>query len=240
MSVLESSSIAFGATSGRVPRGRRPCAELESSAVVPAATGTGACGTWSADSIATRAWTSSRPHHDSDDRPRPVVAKICSRSCPSTTPHRAQPGRCGTPVIAAGVAPVVSCGPGSGSTTTTWNAATLAGIISSTPHRQYHRSRRAHLALLYGLASSPRTGRRVGPGAASERAQFTGLELRGRLWAIVGSARSQPSRPRPGDGDDRSSGWNPFVDRRAASNQASSWSSMDELLARAYVVVHSR
>jgi D-3-phosphoglycerate dehydrogenase len=118
------------------------------------------------------------------------------------------------------------------------DAATRAGItVVNAPTGNTIAAAEHTLALLYGLA------RKTAPADASvrrgewKRAQFTGLELRGRTLGIVGLGKiGQAIAVRARAMEMTVVGVDPFVTAEQAANHGVELVTMDELLARADVV----
>ena len=141
-------------------------------------------------------------------------------------------------LIAAGKRLVVIGRAGVGVDNVDLEAATHAGIVVvNAPTGNTIAAAEHTLALLYGVA------RRIAPADASlrrgewKRAQFTGLELRGRTLGIIGLGKiGQAIAVRARAMEMTVVGVDPFITAEAAANHGVELVGFDELLARADVV----
>ena len=141
-------------------------------------------------------------------------------------------------VIAAGTRLAVIGRAGVGVDNVDLEAATRAGIVVvNAPTGNTIAAAEHTLALLYGVA------RRIAPADASvrrgewKRAQFTGLELRGRTLGIIGLGKiGQAIAVRARAMEMTVLGVDPYITAEAAANHGVELIELDELLARSDVV----
>lgn len=141
-------------------------------------------------------------------------------------------------VIAAGTRLAVIGRAGVGVDNVDLEAATRAGIVVvNAPTGNTIAAAEHTLALLYGVA------RRIAPADASlrrgewKRAQFTGLELRGRTLGIIGLGKiGQAIAVRARAMEMTVLGVDPYITAEAAANHGVELVELDELLSRADVV----
>ena len=179
-----------------------------------------------------------RAHHEVDERPGLTRDELCS----IVPEYDALVVRSGVQVdaelIAAASRLIVIGRAGVGVDTVDLEAATRAGIVVvNAPTGNTIAAAEHTLALLYGLA------RRTAAADASvrrgewKRAQFTGLELRGRTLGIVGLGKiGQAIAVRALAMEMTVLGVDPFISAEAAANHGVELVEFDEMLARADVV----
>jgi len=179
-----------------------------------------------------------RAHHEVDERIGLSRQELCS----IIAEYDALIVRSGVPVdaelIAAGTRLVVIGRAGVGVDNVDLDAATRAGItVVNAPTGNTIAAAEHTLALLYGLA------RRVAAADASvrrgewKRAEFTGLELRGRTLGIVGLGKiGQALALRARAMEMPVLGVDPYITAEQATNHGVELVSFDELLARSDVV----
>ena len=180
-----------------------------------------------------------RAHHEVDERPGLSARRAVRDPARLRRAHRPQPGpgRCRAD-RRRDAARRSSAGPGSASTTSTSRPRRGPGIIVvNAPTGNTIAAAEHTLALLYGVA------RRIAAADASlrrgewKRAQFTGLELRGRTLGIVGLGKiGQAIAVRARAMEMTVIGVDPFVTAEQAANHGVELVEFDELLARADVV----
>jgi D-3-phosphoglycerate dehydrogenase len=191
-----------------------------------------------AESIASEGVDLLRAHHDVDERPGLSRDELCAILPDYDALIVRSQVAVDAGLIAAGTRLVVIGRAGVGVDNVDLDAATRAGImVVNAPTGNTIAAAEHTLALLYGLA------RRTAPADASvrrgewKRAQFTGLELRGRTLGIVGLGKiGQAIAVRAQAMEMTVVGVDPFVTAEQAANHGVELVDMDELLARADVV----
>ncbi|HSL33627.1 MAG TPA: hydroxyacid dehydrogenase, partial [Candidatus Limnocylindrales bacterium] len=191
-----------------------------------------------AEPIAAEGVARLRAEHDVDERPGLARDELCSILPEYDALIVRSQVQVDAPVIAAGSRLQVIGRAGVGVDNVDLDAATRAGItVVNAPTGNTIAAAEHTLALLYGLA------RKIAPADASvrrgewKRAQFTGLELRGRTLGIVGLGKiGQAIAARARAMEMTVLASDPFVTSEAAAHHGVELVGFDELLARADVV----
>jgi D-3-phosphoglycerate dehydrogenase len=191
-----------------------------------------------AEPLATEGVELLRAHHEVDERPGLDRDALCAILPDYDALIVRSQVQVDAALIAAGTRLVVIGRAGVGVDNVDLDAATRAGItVVNAPTGNTIAAAEHTLALLYGLA------RRTAPADASvrrgewKRAQFTGLELRGRTLGIVGLGKiGLAIAVRARAMEMTVVGVDPFVTAEQAANHGVELVSMDQLLARADVV----
>ena len=179
-----------------------------------------------------------RAHHDVDERPGLSRTELCAILPDYDALIVRSQVQVDAELIAAATRLVVIGRAGVGVDNVDLDAATRAGImVVNAPTGNTIAAAEHTLALLYGLA------RRTAPADASvrrgewKRAQFTGLELRGRTLGIIGLGKiGQAIADRARAMEMTVVGMDPFVTAEQAANHGVELVEFDELLSRADVV----
>jgi D-3-phosphoglycerate dehydrogenase len=179
-----------------------------------------------------------RAHHDVDERPGLARNELCAILPDYDALVVRSQVQVDAELIAAASRLVVIGRAGVGVDNVDLDAATRAGItVVNAPTGNTIAAAEHTLALLYGLA------RRTAPADASlrrgewKRAQFTGLELRGRTLGIIGLGKiGQAIADRARAMEMTVVGMDPFVTAEQAANHGVELVEFDELLTRADVV----
>jgi D-3-phosphoglycerate dehydrogenase len=179
-----------------------------------------------------------RAHHEVDERPGLSRDELCAILPDYDALIVRSQVQVDAELIAAATRLVVIGRAGVGVDNVDLDAATRAGImVVNAPTGNTIAAAEHTLALLYGLA------RRTAPADASvrrgewKRAQFTGLELRGRTLGIIGLGKiGQAIAVRARAMEMTVIGVDPFVTAEQAANHGVELVEFDELLARADVV----
>jgi D-3-phosphoglycerate dehydrogenase len=191
-----------------------------------------------AEAVASEGIDLLRAHHDVNERVGLTRDELCSIIGEYEALIVRSQVQVDAELIAAGTRLVVIGRAGVGVDNVDLDAATRAGIVVvNAPTGNTIAAAEHTLALLYGLA------RRIAPADASvrrgewNRAQFTGLELRGRTLGIVGLGKiGQAIAVRARAMEMTVLGVDPYVTAEGAANHGVELVEFDEMLARADVV----
>ena len=191
-----------------------------------------------AESVAQEGVELLRAHHQVDERPGLSHEELCAIMPDYDALIVRSQVQVDAELIAAGTRVVVIGRAGVGVDNVDLDAATRAGIVVvNAPTGNTIAAAEHTLALLYGVA------RRIAPADASirrgewKRAQFTGLELRGRTLGIVGLGKiGQAIAVRARAMEMTVLGADPYLTVEAAANHGVELVPLDELLERADVV----
>jgi D-3-phosphoglycerate dehydrogenase / 2-oxoglutarate reductase len=179
-----------------------------------------------------------RAHHEVDERPGLSRDELCAILPGYDALIVRSQVQVDAALIAAGSRLAVIGRAGVGVDNVDLEAATRAGIVVvNAPTGNTIAAAEHTLALLYGLARKTAAADASVRRGEWRRAEFTGLELRGRTLGIIGLGKiGQAIAVRARAMEMEVLGVDPFVTAEAAANHGVELVSLDELLARADVV----